>query len=353
MAEEASVASRLVEIAALDPHDDDALAAAYAVHRRAELHGREDAPFWSPREYAAGLRVVSQRERRDAYVGTVDGRVVAVGVAFLSLLDNVDKAWLHVSVDPAHRRRGRGRALLAHLEHAVGVDGRRELIGDLKVPIDLAATHPYRRFAEACGYAYSNTEVVRYLALPVAEQRIKQWIEQAAEKHSGYPIETYVDGVRDVPDELVPSLCRLFSQLAVDAPTGEVDWEEEAMSPELFAERTEEVRALGRALFETVAVSPAGEAVAQTTLTVPLDTTPDVWQWGTFVHREHRGHRLGLAVKARNLLEMQRAHPDKRRVVTQNAETNDYMVAINELMGFEPVEASVELVKRVARTDTA
>ena len=52
------------------------------------------------------------------------------------------------------------------------------------------------------------------------------------------------------------------------------------------------------------------------------------------MHREHRGHRLGLATKAVNLRAVQAARSDLTLVVTQNAETNDYMVAINELMGF-------------------
>ena len=33
--------------------------------------------------------------------------------------------------------------------------------------------------------------------------------------------------------------------------------------------------------------------------------------------------------------------------ITQNAETNGYMVSINELMGFRPVEVSAEFVKRL------
>ena len=66
---------------------------------------------------------------------------------------------------------------------------------------------------------------------------------------------------------------------------------------------------------------------------MPPPGRADVSQWGTFVHREHRGRRLGLAVKAANLRAVQAAHPEMRRVVTQNAETNDWMVAINERDG--------------------
>ena len=72
-----------------------------------------------------------------------------------------------------------------------------------------------------------------------------------------------------------------------------------------------------------------------------------VYQWGTFVHREHRGHRLGLATKAVNLRAVQAARGDLTLVITENGETNDYMVSINERMGFEPIEVSAEFVKRL------
>ena len=79
---------------------------------------------------------------------------------------------------------------------------------------------------------------------------------------------------------------------------------------------------------------------------MPLGDSTHVYQWGTFVHREHRGHRLGMATKAVNLRAVQAARSDLALVITQNAETNAYMVAINDRMGFHPVEVSAEFVKR-------
>jgi hypothetical protein len=185
---------------------------------------------------------------------------------------------------------------------------------------------------------------VRYLQLPVDDGVIQGWIDHAAPRHEGYRIETFGD---DIPAELVPDLCVLFSQLAVDAPTGEVDFEEETMTLERFAERQAMIKAMGRTSLETLAIAPDGTVAAQSTLVAPLDDdVADVLQWGTFVHREHRGKRLGLATKAANLRAVQKAFPDKKRIVTQNAETNEFMVSINVLMGFEPAEASAEFVRR-------
>ena len=50
---------------------------------------------------------------------------------------------------------------------------------------------------------------------------------------------------------------------------------------------------------------------------------------------DHRGHRLGLAVKCALTRAIQENFPEAEYVRTQNAETNAPMVAINEAMGFE------------------
>jgi hypothetical protein len=185
---------------------------------------------------------------------------------------------------------------------------------------------------------------VRILALPVDEDRLQEWIDSAAVAHEGYTIETLVD---EIPDELIEDLCELIGQLAADAPTGAVDFEEEVVTPERLRENRQRALAMGRKVYETVALTPDRRVVAQSTLSVPTGGQTDVWQWGTFVHRQHRGHRLGLATKAYNLRAVQRAHPGLARVTTQNAETNGYMVSINETMGFAPVEVSAEFYKKL------
>jgi hypothetical protein len=180
--------------------------------------------------------------------------------------------------------------------------------------------------------------------LPVPDEQIQLWIDESRPHHEGYTIETFVGAV---PDELVESLCALFGQLAVDAPSGTVDFEEEAITPQRYAEMVSTIAAMGRARYETVALTPDRQVVAQSTLAMPLGQSTEVYQWGTFVHREHRGHRLGLATKAVNLRAVQTARDDLSLVVTQNGETNDYMVSINERMGYRPIEVAAEFVKRL------
>jgi len=324
--------------------DDAVMRDFYELSRRAELLDRPHATFWTLEEFLGAYRSVDSGERQQLFTAYDGDRMVACAPLWLPLLDNTEKAYFSLDVDLTDRRRGIGRTLLEMLEKEAAADGRSLMLTDTKLPFEARDGHGYLAFAEVCGYAVANHEVIRHLDLPVADEVIQGWIDETAPTRAGYTIETYVD---EVPEELVASLCSLMGQLAVDAPSGAVDYEEEVMTPERFAEGVASVRAMGRARFETVALTPDREVAAHSTLAVPRGESTTVYQWGTFVHRAHRGHRLGLATKAVNLRAAQAFRDDLTLVTTQNAETNDFMVSINEKLGFRPVEVAVELVKRL------
>ena len=86
-----------------------------------------------------------------------------------------------------------------------------------------------------------------------------------------------------------------------------------------------------------------GEAVAHCDLSV-LPSQTVAQQLGTLVRRDHRGHRLGAAVKVANLAAL-RARPDVTEAHTQNAEDNAWMVGINVRLGFEPVGLCLMLTR--------
>ncbi len=342
-----AVVSCLVNIRALDDTalaDDAVMRDFYDLKRRAELHGRPDAPFWEFEEFLGAFRSPDSGERQELLAAYDGDRMVGNAVLWSFMLDNTDKAAFTVNVDVPERRRGVGRALAQRVEQIAKDDDRSLILADARLPFDDRDGHGYRRFAEACGYSLSNYEVVRHLGLPVPDDQIQEWIDEAAPHDAGYTIQTFVGAV---PDDLVESLCVLLGQLAVDAPSGAVDFEEEAVTPQRYAETVSTIAAMGRARYETVALTPERQVVAQSTLAMSLEQSTNVFQWGTFVHREHRGHRLGLATKAVNLRAVQAARSDLTLVITQNAETNDFMVNINTRMGFQPVEVAAEFVKHL------
>ena len=90
-----------------------------------------------------------------------------------------------------------------------------------------------------------------------------------------------------------------------------------------------------------------GQAVAHSDLMVRPSGDQRAYQWGTLVHRDHRGHRLGAAVKTSSLRWLQREHPHVTVVTTQNAEVNAQMIGINERLGFRAVALVPEFVRRL------
>ena len=60
--------------------------------------------------------------------------------------------------------------------------------------------------------------------------------------------------------------------------------------------------------------------------------------WGSSTTRRwsaaHRGHRLGLLLKLEMLRWLAEEEPQLREIDTWNAESNDHMIGVNELLGY-------------------
>jgi GNAT superfamily N-acetyltransferase len=327
----------------IDVHDDAQLRRFHEIGWRAEMEdGRPWNSFQSFEEMAVALREPSPGQRADA-LGIFDGdRMVGGGIAWLSLEDNLDKAFVFPAVEPGLRGRGIGGALLEGLVEHVGVLGRTQVMSGSSYRFEEREDPAAQRFAAAHGFVPANLEVVRQLPLPVADALLDELDAEVAAHAAGYEIRTFVD---DLPDELLESYCFLVNQLAVDAPTGDLEFEPEAFTPEAFRHEVARDRKVGRTVLRSLAVHD-GRAVAHSDLLVRPHGTRAV-QWATLVHRDHRGHRLGAAVKVANLRRLQRERPDQTEIVTQNAEVNAQMIGINARLGFEPVALVPEFLRRL------
>ncbi|GAB3065306.1 GNAT family N-acetyltransferase [Pedococcus soli] len=325
--------------------DDDAeVAAAHVAMTASRNHGRPWAKRTSLRELLVDLRSTSTIERLEPWVALVDGEVAGVGMQWFPLLDNTRFTWGEVDVHPRLRRRGVGGALVERIVDRTREDGRTTVLIESHVPDDAREDHPHVRFAQQHGFALANTEIRRLLDLPVDPPRLDQLARESATRHQGYRVESYVGRL---PEGLRQSYCDCWNQLAVDAPTGDVDFEAESLSPETYLEELDRMTRQGRTTIHTVATTPAGEVVAYNDLVLSADDPDEVMQWGTLVRREHRGHRLGMAVKVRGLQELARVAPASKRVQTCNAEQNAHMVGVNEELGFRRVEAVLAYQRHV------
>jgi GNAT superfamily N-acetyltransferase len=332
-----------IDIREVSLDDTATLGAAYLAFRAGDLHGREGVPYWSEREFVSMFQTRFPDITRGLYAAYDGDEIVGGASTIYPVLDNLDKAYVHVVVDPDHRRLGIGTALEQRVSEAARGEGRPTVIGGTAVPIARREEHEYRRFAESRGYKLANVEIARCLELPIAGEQLDAWTAEAAANHAEYRIQTF-DG--EIPDELAESFCELLGLLAVEAPTGDLDFEPEVVPVESLRAREKLIAEQGRTVYTSLAIDRDGRAVADSVLAVPADDDENVMQWATLVHREHRGHRLGLAVKVANLRAMQAAHPERKRIWTQNSEVNDHMVSINEKLGFKPVELSLEFQRK-------
>lgn len=333
-----------MQIRRVDIHDEAQSIRFHQIVAAAEGFERPFASTWSLRELQVLLRAKSTAESWDAWGAFKGVDMVGAGILLLPLLDNQHMAYLMPNVEPERRRAGIGSALLEGMAEWARAAGRRDLVMETAYPFDRREDHPYRAFAEKHGFTLANTEVRRILELPVPDAELDLLIKESAQHHEGYRIESFLDGV---PDALQPSLCHVWNQLALDAPTGEFDYEEEARTPEVYREELEILRGQGRTCLTTVALARGGDVVAYNDLVLRADDPDNISQWGTLVRRDHRGHRLGMAVKARGLKELAARAPDAVRVQTCNAEQNEHMVAINERLGFRPVEVAPGFLRRL------
>ena len=336
-----------LEIRALDPHDDATLAAWHATYLASNTHGREVSAPWMKEEIRAQLTVASPGQRMLAFGGYVDGQPVTTATVELPLQDNLQLALMELDTHPAQRNRGYGSAMLVHLEAVAREHGRSVLVTETATPYDGPADgagHPNVEFLVHRGFTFALGDVMRVLDLPADEALLRRLADEAAVHHAGYQIRQFRDRV---PDDIVDSFGRLIGQLNTEAPQGELAIELEVFDEARIRADEEVFRASGRTKYTTVAVHE-GEVAAYSELVVPAHDPGRVYQWGTLAAKEHRGHRLGLATKARNLLWLQQEQPDLRLLMTFNAEVNAHMIAVNEALGFRPVERLGEFQKQLA-----
>ena len=90
-----------------------------------------------------------------------------------------------------------------------------------------------------------------------------------------------------------------------------------------------------------------GVVVAYANASVPAAGIRHVDQYGTLVHPDHRGHRLGMAVKCAQMRLLSEEFPDRDYIQTSNAEVNAHMVAINVALGFGIHQVWGEFEKRL------
>jgi GNAT superfamily N-acetyltransferase len=260
--------------------------------------------------------------RRHWFLARAGGEIIGYAVLRLPLLDNQHLGYVELTVTPGHRRTDIGTALLLEVVAAQAAEGRRLLVAETTAG---TAGDP---FARAIGARLVQTARMSLLRLADVD-----WadVEQvAADKHQGYRIAAHVGRC---PDELLDSYARAKSAMN-DAPFDDADVTDFVYTTDTI--RADETAAAGHGEGRVVFAvhEETGEVAAFTEILStgrPLGSQSD-----TAVVPAHRGHGLGLWVKAEMLLRLRVERPEMTMVMTGNSATNAHMLRINDRLGYRP-----------------
>ncbi|MBB5788179.1 GNAT family N-acetyltransferase [Jiangella mangrovi] len=321
-----------MKIRRLDDTGDPAYPAWYAAHEAGYGHDFPGGPRWLEHE----LQVYF--ERSDAFDVALwlaeddDGAVVGAAAVVMPLLDNRTLGEVDLAVRPEARRRGIGTALLRALEDEAVRRGRTRFMADIEGPLGPQES-PGTAFAERHGYTRRITEISRVQRPPFDLDALARLERDAAAHATDYRIVTWRDRV---PDEHVAEYARMTARMSTDAPLGELDYEQESWDPARVRMREARMARMRRHAWCAAAVAPDGTFAGQTAIVLAADDDSTGMQGETIVDPRHRGHRLGLLLKIANLRTLLRDRPGVRTVWTWNADSNTYMIAVNEQLGYVP-----------------
>jgi RimJ/RimL family protein N-acetyltransferase len=320
--------------------DDDIVRACHAVYVAAmAADDPQGEPAYSLTMFKAWLPPGWQGEPSEAWYLSADGAPDRAGQSWPAAwyrlqfpdLENQGRAFMTLFVHPGLRRRGLGQTLAMHAQRRAAAEGR--------TVIDGYAVHGSAgdAFARRLGAEPGILDARRILDLrTVPAGRFAEIKATAAGHAAGYSLTSWTGAT---PEDRLGQVAHVQNAMN-DAPREEGWFEDDIWDADRIRARADtRVRLAGHRGYAVAAVhEQTGEMAALTK--VFIDPAEPAWgqQGITAVTRPHRGHRLGLLIKAAMLEWLAAAEPGLERITTTNAEVNSHMIAVNEALGYRLAE---------------
>lgn len=239
--------------------------------------------------------------------------------------ENQQLVVVELAVLPEHRRQGLGSTLLEAVKAQAVEQHRTALLGETFTPYG-EARGPGAAFASASGFSSQYAALHQVRDFP-GDLEVPQ--------HPGYELLSWTDAC---PEHLIDRYCELLGLVDEEVPLDDLEMQPKRWTPERLRAREEHRRTQRHFGSTTVAIAPDGVLAGYTELTGKPEQPGQLNQHDTLVRPEHRGHGLGRALKMANLHELHERHKGPATIHTWNAEANHPMIAVNDQLGFRPVE---------------
>ena len=239
--------------------------------------------------------------------------------------------WDHVlgadiAVPPGWRRQGLGTLLLERSAAVAQRRGLRLVTGWTRDNVPSGAAFCRRFGAEPALVSEEN----RLELGTLDSDLVDRWIADGPVRASGYRL-VFVDG--RTPPDLAERVAEVLNVMNT-APRENLDVGDLPMTPELVRQFEEAEAATGKRRWAYYAEDGSGRFVGLSDIMIQPATPDRVYVADTGVDPAHRGHGLGKWLKAAITRRIVSGLPDVRWVITQNAGSNDAMLAINKQLGF-------------------
>lgn len=238
--------------------------------------------------------------------------------------ENAHMSWAELFVRPDVRRRGVGRELFGRAVDRLRADGRRTV--NFSAPDSVAA----QRFASALGATETQRKLRYVYRFEQVDGATRDAVAVAAGARS--PDYALVRWVGPCPDEHLEAFARVEAGMLDSPITDAVDYTPTRPAPADIRDGAERTASLGvREYVMCARAEGTGEFAGMTRVHVFGGGRAE--QDDTTVLAAHRGHRLGLRLKAEMVRWLADAEPDLAQIETWNDATNAAMIAVNVGLG--------------------
>ena len=313
----------------VEPADREAVTAAVELLNAAQAVDDPDAWPDVPELAARWLEFGWDLHPDERYLYYPDGSDSPVGVLDVDLpvRDNLHLVWSALTVHPEHRRQGHGSAMMAELLR------RTEEAGRTTVWLGGIENEPASKaFLEKFGFHYASHDARRrQVVADVDQAAVGVLLDKARTAASDYVLERYLP---PIADEVLSDLIEVTEAIN-DAPMGDLTYEDEKFDLQRLQDIETARSGRGDRVYRMAARHrETGQLGGHTLVVVNPLRARLASQGDTAVHRDHRGHRLGLLLKVEMMRWLAEAEPQIEVIETWNNADNSFMINVNEAIGY-------------------